>query len=73
MVISCLTVEWSSSGLWGTRYAFGSIAHMLTGHAYSRALRANIFTAQAIVSCVLRCIRGRRQAGAAVNVGRSVS
>ena len=39
--------------LWGTTYASGSIAQMLTGHAYSRALRANILTAQAIVSCVL--------------------
>ena len=39
--------------LWGTTYASGSIAQMLTGQAYSRALRANILTAQAIVSCVL--------------------
>ena len=42
----------SGSGLqeqWETMYAPNSVRHMLTGHAYVRALRGHMLTATAVV------------------------
>ena len=39
--------------MWGTVYTPNSIQHMLTGHAYSRALRAHILSSAAISSVLL--------------------
>ncbi len=38
--------------LWETVYAKGSVVHMLTGHAYSRAHRAHMLTSVSLI-CVL--------------------
>ena len=38
--------------LWDRMYAKGSVVHMLTGHAFSRALRAHILTVATLI-CVL--------------------
>ena len=46
----------SWSGLqeqWETVYAPNSVKHMLTGHAYARALRAHMLSAVAVVSEML--------------------
>ena len=46
----------SGSGLqeqWNTVYAIYSTKHMLTGHAYARALRAHMLSAASIVSLML--------------------
>ena len=47
----------SQSGLkdmtWGTVYANNSIDHMMTGHAYARALRAHMLTAASLVGHLL--------------------
>ena len=46
----------SQSGLkemWETVYAHNSVDHMLTGHAYARALRAHMLTAAALVGHLL--------------------
>ena len=40
------------SELWEMVYAKGSVVHMLTGHAFSRAFRANILAGAALM-CVL--------------------
>ena len=40
------------AGLWERVYAKGSVVHMLTGHAYSRAVRAHMLTLLALI-CVL--------------------
>ena len=47
----------SGSGLddiWGTVYAKASVVHMLTGHAYARALRAHFMTQLALAVVVLQ-------------------
>ena len=47
--------------LWKSVYAPKSVVHMLTGHAYARALRAHLFTCAAFVSLVLEtpgCLTG---------------
>ena len=47
--------------MWETVYAPNSIQHMLTGHAYSRALRAHILSSAAISSVLLEtpgCLTG---------------
>jgi len=40
------------AGLWERVYAKGSVVHMLTGHAYFRAVRAHMLTLLAVI-CVL--------------------
>ena len=40
------------SDLWERVYAKGSVVHMLTGHAFTRAVRAHIFTFSALI-CIL--------------------
>jgi hypothetical protein len=40
--------------LWETVYASKSIEHMLTGHAYARALRSHFLTAAALTSIMLQ-------------------
>ena len=37
------------SDLWEMVYAKGSVVHMLTGHAFSRALRANLLAGAALM------------------------
>ena len=47
--------------LWETAYAHNSINHMLTGHAYARALRADMLSAVSLVAHLLEtpdCLRG---------------
>lgn len=39
--------------LWETIYARGSIPHLISSHAYSRAMRANILTLQALIKILL--------------------
>ena len=39
--------------LWETVYAGNTVVHMLTGHAYARALRAHILTSAATMSALL--------------------
>lgn len=39
--------------LWETVYAPNTVVHMLTGHAYARALRAHLLTSAAIVSLIV--------------------
>lgn len=39
--------------LWEQVYAKGSIVHMLTGHAFSRALRAHIITSSALIGVLM--------------------
>jgi len=39
--------------LWETVYAAGTVIHMMTGHAYSRAVRAHILTSAALFSLLL--------------------
>lgn len=39
--------------LWGTVFAQSSVCHMLTGHAYPRALRANFLTQEAMTIILL--------------------
>ncbi len=39
--------------LWERVYAKGSVVHMLTGHAFSRAVRAHILTLLALISVLL--------------------
>ena len=39
--------------LWERVYAKGSVVHMLTGHAFSRAVRAHILTVLALISLLL--------------------
>ena len=41
--------------LWEAVYAKGTIVHMLSGHAFSRALRAHILTLVAIITVVVDC------------------
>ena len=54
----------SGSGLqvqWQTVYATNSIKHMMTGHAYARALRAHMLSAVSIASLMLdtpNCLSG---------------
>ena len=46
----------SGSGLenlWETVYAPNTVAHMLTGHAYARALRAHLLSSAAVLSLLL--------------------
>jgi hypothetical protein len=40
--------------LWNTGYAKASVAHMTTGHACSRALRARYLTQEALATILLR-------------------
>lgn len=40
--------------LWKTVYAEGSITHMLTGHAYSRAMRAHILSFSALADLIIK-------------------
>lgn len=35
--------------LWETVYAKGTVIHMISGHAFSRALRAHIVTSTALI------------------------
>ena len=42
-----MEVDWR---LWESVYAKGTIAHMLSGHAFSRAIRAHILTLAAVVT-----------------------
>jgi hypothetical protein len=47
--------------LWETVYAPNTVIHMMTGHAYARALRAHLLTSQAITSLLLQtpgCLTG---------------
>ena len=39
--------------LWETVYAKGSVVHMLSGHAFSRSLRAHILTSAALISVLM--------------------
>ena len=39
--------------LWETVYALNTVVHMLSGHAYARALRAHIITIAALTSLLL--------------------
>jgi hypothetical protein len=39
--------------LWETVYAKGSVIHMLSGHAFSRALRAHILTLAALIGVLM--------------------
>lgn len=39
--------------LWETVYAKGSVIHMLTGHAFSRALRAHMLTSAALIGVLI--------------------
>ena len=51
----------SCSGLqeeWETVYAPNSVKHILTGHAYARALRAHMLSAAAVVSVMLCTTNG---------------
>jgi hypothetical protein len=41
------------STLWETVYAAGSVIHMMTGHAYARAVRAHLLTSAALCSLLL--------------------
>jgi hypothetical protein len=40
--------------LWETVYAPNTVTHMMTGHAYARALRAHLLTSVAIMSNLLK-------------------
>ena len=40
--------------LWSTVYAPSSVSHMITGHAYSRALRAHFLTQEALATILLK-------------------
>lgn len=40
--------------LWERVYAKGSVVHMLTGHAFSRAVRAHILTLLALINVLLQ-------------------
>ena len=44
--------------LWETAYAHNSVNHMLTGHAYARALRAYMLSAVSLVAHLLDCLSG---------------
>ena len=47
--------------LWETAYAHNSVNHMLTGHAYARALRAHMLSAVPLVAHLLEtpdCLSG---------------
>ena len=39
--------------LWKTVYARGTIVHMLSGHAFSRALRAHILTLVVLINVLI--------------------
>ena len=39
--------------LWETVYAKGSVIHMLSGHAFSRAIRAHILTLSVLIGVLL--------------------
>ena len=40
--------------LWSTVHASSSVSHMVTGHAYSRALRAHFLTQEALATILLK-------------------
>ena len=40
-------------GMWEQVYAPNTVAHMLTGHAYARSLRAHLISAAAVISLLL--------------------
>ena len=42
--------------LWEQVYASNSVSHMMTGHAYFRALRAHFLTSSALVSFLINNI-----------------
>ena len=39
--------------LWEHVYAINTVSHMMTGHAYSRALRAHFLTSSALLSFLI--------------------
>ena len=47
--------------LWERLYAKGSVVHMLTGHAFSRAVSAHILTLPALLQCTFRRCRLGKQ------------
>ena len=54
--MGCIGYIMAGSGLealWETVYAPNTVVHMLTGHAYARALRAHLLTSAAIVSLIV--------------------
>lgn len=54
--LGCIGYTMSGSGLeelWSEVYAKASIVHMMSGHAYSRALRAHLLTEKVLVSLLL--------------------
>ena len=42
-----------TEAVWETVYAAGTVTHMLTGHAYARALRAYLLTSAALSAMLL--------------------
>ena len=55
--LGCIGYIMSGSGLdvlWGTIYAEDSVAHMMTGHAYSRSLAAHLTTSVALMCLLLK-------------------
>ena len=54
--LGCIGFFMAGSGigeLWQEVYAKVSVSHMLTGHAYSRAIRAHLLTERALVTTIL--------------------
>lgn len=51
--IGHIMTESGIAELWETVYAKASIVHMLSGHAYSRALRAHIITSAAVIGVLI--------------------
>src|SRR6218665_3180920 len=47
---SWVAVDWT---LWETAYPLGSVIHMMTGHAYYRAVRAHLLTSAALHAMLL--------------------
>lgn len=51
--IGHIMAESGLAELWERVYAKGSVVHMLTGHAFSRAVRAHTLTLLALISILL--------------------
>lgn len=64
--IGYIMAESGLSDLWKTVYAPNTVKHMLTGHAYARALRAHMLSASSLVGKML----DTEDCLSAVNIGR---
>lgn len=54
--LGCIGSIMKGSGieeLWGTVYAKATIPHLMSGHAFSRSLRANLLTVVALFKCLI--------------------